>query len=98
MTQEKIARINELAAKSRTEQGLTEEEQTEQAALRREYVDAMKHSLKTTAGSHRYCEPGRKPYTAEKEISVCKKCAKRKMAAARPARGERACGKTVLAL
>lgn len=47
MTQEKIVRINELAAKSRTEQGLTEEEQTEQAALRREYVDAMKHSLKT---------------------------------------------------
>lgn len=47
MTQEKIARINELAAKSRTEQGLTEEEQTEQAAMRREYVDAMKHSLKT---------------------------------------------------
>lgn len=47
MTQEKIARINELAAKSRIEQGLTEEEQTEQAALRREYVDAMKHSLKT---------------------------------------------------
>lgn len=47
MTQEKIARINELAAKSRTEQGLTEEEQTEQAALRWEYVDAMKHSLKT---------------------------------------------------
>ena len=47
MTQEKIARINELAAKSRTEQGLTEEEQTEQAALHREYVDAMKHSLKT---------------------------------------------------
>ncbi len=47
MTQEKIARINELAAKSRTEQVLTEEEQTEQAALRREYADAMKHSLKT---------------------------------------------------
>ena len=47
MTQEKIARINELAAKSRTEQGLTEEERTERAALRREYVDAMKHSLKT---------------------------------------------------
>lgn len=47
MTQEKIARINELAAKSRTEQGLTEEEQTEQAAMRREYADAMKHSLKT---------------------------------------------------
>lgn len=47
MTQEKIARINELAAKSRTEQGLTEEERTEQAALRREYVDAMKNSLKS---------------------------------------------------
>ena len=47
MTQEKIARINELAAKSRTQEGLNEQEQQEQAILRREYIDAMKHSLKT---------------------------------------------------
>lgn len=46
MTQEKIQRINELARKSR-DQGLTEEEKTEQQALRREYVEAMKQSLKS---------------------------------------------------
>ena len=39
MTKEKIARINELAKKSRTEEGLTEAEKAEQAALRREYID-----------------------------------------------------------
>ena len=40
----KIARINELAAKSRTE-GLTEEEKSEQAQLRAEYIAAYKQSL-----------------------------------------------------
>ena len=46
MTQERIQRINELAKKSRTPEGLTSEEKLEQAALRREYSDAMKQSLK----------------------------------------------------
>lgn len=46
MTQERIQRINELAKKSRTPEGLTSEEKLEQAALRREYIDAMKQSLK----------------------------------------------------
>ncbi len=46
MTQEKIQRINELARKSR-DQGLTEEEKAEQQALRREYAEAMKQSLKS---------------------------------------------------
>ena len=41
MTDEKIARINALAKKSRTP-----EEKAEQASLRREYIDAMKGSLK----------------------------------------------------
>ena len=45
ITDEKVARINELARKSRTAEGLTEEEKAEQAALRREYVDAVKASL-----------------------------------------------------
>ena len=45
MTQEKIARINALAKKSR-EGDLTDEERAEQAALRQEYVQAMKASLK----------------------------------------------------
>ena len=45
ITDEKVARINELARKSRTDEGLTEAEKAEQAALRREYVDAVKQSL-----------------------------------------------------
>ncbi len=44
ITDEKVARINALARKSRSE-GLTEAEKAEQAALRREYVDAVKQSL-----------------------------------------------------
>lgn len=44
ITDEKVARINALARKARTE-GLTEAEKAEQAALRREYVDAVKASL-----------------------------------------------------
>ena len=38
-------RINELARKSKTEAGLTEEEKAEQAVLRREYIDSVKASL-----------------------------------------------------
>lgn len=45
ITDEKVARINELARKSRTPEGLTGAEKAEQAALRREYVDAVKASL-----------------------------------------------------
>lgn len=44
MTQEEIARINELARKSKTEE-LTAEEKTEQASLRKKYIDAMKKSF-----------------------------------------------------
>ncbi|WP_367923974.1 DUF896 domain-containing protein [uncultured Ruthenibacterium sp.] len=46
MTDEKIKRINELSQKSRTPQGLTQQEKEEQAALRREYIDSMKASLR----------------------------------------------------
>ena len=45
ITDEKVARINELARKARTPEGLTEAEKAEQAALRREYVEAVKASL-----------------------------------------------------
>ena len=45
MEQKKIDRINELARKSKTEEGLTEEEKAEQAVLRREYIDSVKASL-----------------------------------------------------
>ena len=42
---EKIARINELARKSRTEEGLTPEEKAEQQRLRQEYVQAFRGSM-----------------------------------------------------
>lgn len=47
ITQDKIDRINELARKSRTPEGLNEAEKEEQNKLRREYIDAYKASLKS---------------------------------------------------
>lgn len=45
MEQRKIDRINELAHKAKAE-GLTPEETVERDALRREYIDSMKGSLR----------------------------------------------------
>ncbi len=44
MTKEKIDRINALARKSKTPEGLTEEEKAEQALLRKEYIEAFRKS------------------------------------------------------
>ena len=44
MTEQKIARINELYHKSKAE-GLTEEELKEQALLRQEYIASIKGAL-----------------------------------------------------
>ena len=46
MTEERIARLNELARKSKTI-GLTEAEKQEQQALRAEYITDFRKSLKT---------------------------------------------------
>ena len=45
MTQEKIDRINELARKAKSPEGLTPEESAERDVLRREYIDSFKRSL-----------------------------------------------------
>lgn len=45
MEKEKLERINALARKSRTEEGLTEEERAEQAALREEYILEFRASM-----------------------------------------------------
>ena len=45
MDEKKIARINPLAAKSKTAEGLTPEEKQEQLALRREYIDSVVGNL-----------------------------------------------------
>lgn len=46
MEQSRIDRINELARKAKTPEGLTEEEKAEREALRREYVSAVTGNLK----------------------------------------------------
>ena len=46
MTKEQIGRINELAHKAKSPEGLTEEEKAEQAVLRRAYIDAVLGNLK----------------------------------------------------
>ena len=45
MEKEKLERINALARKSRTEEGLTEQEKAEQAALRQEYILEFRASM-----------------------------------------------------
>lgn len=56
ITDEKVERINALARKSRTE-GLTEEEKAEQAALRQEYVRAVRESLEAQLDHTTIVEP-----------------------------------------
>ena len=46
MDQKQIDRINELARKAKSPEGLTEWEEAERSALRREYIDSVLGSLK----------------------------------------------------
>ncbi len=57
ITQEKLERINALARKARTPAGLTPEEKEEQAALRREYVSAVRENLVAQLEHTRIVEP-----------------------------------------
>lgn len=56
ITEEMIARINELYHKSQAE-GLTKEEQREQAHLRREYVNAIRTNLRSNLDTIKIQEP-----------------------------------------
>ena len=47
ITKEQIDRINQLARKSKTPEGLTDAEKAEQRLLRRQYIDAFKANLKS---------------------------------------------------
>lgn len=57
ITQEKIQRINELAAKEKSGEVLTEEEKAEQTELRREYVEAFKANLKAQLDQIKIVDP-----------------------------------------
>lgn len=48
MTREKIDRINALARKAKTSEGLTPEEKAEQKALRDEYIAGFRRSIQAT--------------------------------------------------
>ncbi len=51
VTEEQIARINALARKAKTPEGLNEEEKKEQAELRRAYIEAFRESTKRAVES-----------------------------------------------
>ena len=48
ITPEMIDRINVLARKSKTPEGLTDAEKEEQQVLRRAYIDAFKRNMRAT--------------------------------------------------
>ncbi len=48
MEKEKIDRINFLGRKSKTPEGLTEEEKIEQANLRQEYIESWRRGVRAT--------------------------------------------------
>ncbi len=60
MTKEKIDRINALARKSRTAEGLTESEKAEQAQLRQEYRDSIKANLVGQLENIEFVDKGQK--------------------------------------
>ena len=47
MDDKKIERINELARKAKTSEGLTEAEKAEQQILRKEFIEAFKANLRS---------------------------------------------------
>lgn len=57
MDKEKIDRINYLAHKSKTPEGLTEEEKTEQATLRKEYLAEWRRGMIETLDNTYIVEP-----------------------------------------
>ena len=57
MEQEKIARLNALARKAKSEEGLTPEEMVERDLLRREYIDACRKNLEAQLENIRIVEP-----------------------------------------
>lgn len=57
MEQNRLERINELAKKSRTPEGLTEEEKAEQAVLRKEYIAMFRGNLESQLKNMVIVEP-----------------------------------------
>ncbi len=56
MEESKVLRINALAKKAKTPEGLTPEEKEEQAALRAEYIEGYRRNLQAQLGNIRIVE------------------------------------------
>ena len=70
MTPEKIARINELAKKKKTE-GLTPEEEVEQAKLREEYIEGYRRSVRHHIEGIKIVDEEGNDVTPEKTTPKC---------------------------
>lgn len=56
ISKDKVSRINELAKKAKSEEGLTNAEVEEREKLRREYIDAIKGNVKKQLKRVRFIE------------------------------------------
>ena len=65
MDDKKIARINELYHKSKSE-GLTAEEKAEQQKLRKEYIDSVKNNLRAQLNNVTIVNPERQEILVRK--------------------------------
>ena len=54
VTDAEVKRINELYAKSKTPEGLTEEEKVEQQELRQKYLKAVRENLRAQLQLYKY--------------------------------------------
>ncbi|MBD7945117.1 MULTISPECIES: DUF896 domain-containing protein [Psychrobacillus] len=65
LSKEKLARINELAKKSKSS-GLSIEEAKEQSALRKEYLETFRATMRDTIESVKVIDPSGNDVTPEK--------------------------------
>lgn len=67
VTQKDIDRINELARKSKTAEGLTAEEKAEQKELRVKYINSFKESLESQLSGITIVEPDGSKHKVKKK-------------------------------
>ncbi|TDL34954.1 DUF896 domain-containing protein [Jeotgalibacillus sp. S-D1] len=72
LSNEKMARINELSGKSKSN-GLTKEESIEQQTLRQEYLNAFRGSMKQTIENVKVVDPDGNDVTPKKLKEVQKR-------------------------
>lgn len=66
LSDDKMKRINELSAKAKTEQGLTETEKAEQAELRKEYLKTFRGNLEGHLHTIKVIDPKGNDVTPQK--------------------------------